>query len=235
MNHFYVKARRRRSVLFTMCTTVVFAIFCRPIPSQYSMFLQLAPYNCREFSLETESILRKGLSLAKIGVWGIQTDTQVLQLSDEAYKIFGFPSGRSYCYSDILRIAHEDDRNRIDLTWQSASQNDELFDVEFRVACSEATRWIRIQCEFRPDGLHAFGIVQDVTSQKIDQERLESIERELQEIMDALDQSSLVSIADRTGKILKVNKRFCEVAKYKEEELVGKYHNIVNSGYHSTE
>jgi hypothetical protein len=48
MNHFYVKARRRRSVLFTMCTTVVFAIFCRPIPSQYSMFLQLAPYNCRD-------------------------------------------------------------------------------------------------------------------------------------------------------------------------------------------
>jgi PAS domain S-box-containing protein len=196
---------------------------------------KFSPSFHKEFSLETESILRKGLSLAKIGVWGIQTDTQVLQLSDEAYKIFGFPSGRSYCYSDILRIAHEDDRNRIDLTWQSASQNDELFDVEFRVACSEATRWIRIQCEFRPDGLHAFGIVQDVTSQKIDQERLESIERELQEIMDALDQSSLVSIADRTGKILKVNKRFCEVAKYKEEELVGKYHNIVNSGYHSTE
>ncbi len=74
-----------------------------------------------------------------------------------------------------------------------------------------------------------------VAEQQFGRERLESLERELQGLMDALDQSSLVSIADKNGKILKVNKRFCEVAKYKESELVGQHHNIVNAGYHSKE
>lgn len=53
-----------------------------------------------------------------------------------------------------------------------------------------------------------------------------------QAITDALDKSALVSITDLEGNIIKVNKIFCEVSGYTENELLGKSHNIINSNYH---
>ncbi|WP_291722309.1 PAS domain S-box protein [Bernardetia sp.] len=59
--------------------------------------------------------------------------------------------------------------------------------------------------------------------------------QQLKAITEALDRSAIISIADKKGKITKVNKEFCKVSKYSEEELIGKDHNIVNSGYHTKE
>ncbi|RYG72483.1 EAL domain-containing protein [Lentibacillus lipolyticus] len=54
-----------------------------------------------------------------------------------------------------------------------------------------------------------------------------------QDIETALNESSIVAITDHRGVIQLVNDKFTELSKYTKEELVGSYHNIVNSGYHS--
>jgi PAS domain S-box-containing protein len=48
----------------------------------------------------------------------------------------------------------------------------------------------------------------------------------------ALDESSIVVIADQKGIIFSVNENFCKISKYTAEELVGKDLRILNSGYH---
>ena len=65
--------------------------------------------------------------------------------------------------------------------------------------------------------------------------RLIDENQKLKAVLSALEESSLVSVTDNVGNILSCNRKFCEISKYREEELIGKKHSIVNSGFHSRE
>ena len=64
---------------------------------------------------------------------------------------------------------------------------------------------------------------------------LQSKTRELESQKMALDEHDIVSIADPAGIITYVNNKFCEVSGYTKTELVGHYHNILNSRLHAKE
>lgn len=49
----------------------------------------------------------------------------------------------------------------------------------------------------------------------------------------AIDVNIITSITDASGRIVYVNDKFCEVSQFSRKELIGKSHNIINSGYHS--
>lgn len=67
--------------------------------------------------------------------------------------------------------------------------------------------------------------LEDSVKEKTSQ--LEETLRKLKSYKEAMDNNSIVSVADRNGFIKYVNDKFCEVTGYSKEELIGQPHSIV--------
>lgn len=78
-------------------------------------------------------------------------------------------------------------------------------------------------------------IARDISDKKKAEADLRASLREIQELKTALDEHAIVAITDPTGKITYVNDKFCAIAKYPREELIGQDHRILNSGFHPKE
>lgn len=73
----------------------------------------------------------------------------------------------------------------------------------------------------------------EITISKLKENKLNTTIKELADFKFALDESSIVATTDQWGKITYVNDKFCKISKYSRNELIGKDHRIINSGYHS--
>ncbi|WP_194165519.1 bifunctional diguanylate cyclase/phosphodiesterase [Oceanobacillus sp. CFH 90083] len=82
------------------------------------------------------------------------------------------------------------------------------------------------------DGIEVFGIISD---EQDTNNQLMTALKELSDIKYALDQSVILAITNRQGKITHANNRFCEISGYSNDELIGNTHQLINSGYHSRE
>ncbi|HVZ26179.1 MAG TPA: PAS domain S-box protein [Sediminibacterium sp.] len=83
--------------------------------------------------------------------------------------------------------------------------------------------------------------VRDINESRVRQQNLsleqqvEKGTKELYQYKYALDESAIVAITDREGRIIHANDNFCAISQYSREELIGKNHRIIRSGLHTEE
>lgn len=77
------------------------------------------------------------------------------------------------------------------------------------------------------DKTYYMAFVKDITKEKALTAEVEQIRREVESYRNLVDEACLVSETDRKGIITFVNDKFCEVAQYTKEELMGQNQNII--------
>lgn len=80
-----------------------------------------------------------------------------------------------------------------------------------------------------------FANIKEISDQKRKENQIALAYKELEDITEAVNETSLVSVTDKNGFLIKVNKKFCELSGYTEAELIGKNHSILSSGFHTSE
>lgn len=85
------------------------------------------------------------------------------------------------------------------------------------------------------DVVYLIHSVEDITLRIQHEQELKDSFKEISDYKYALDESAIVAITDQKGIIKYANDKFCEITKYKRDEIIGQDHRIINSGYHTKE
>ncbi|PJZ86333.1 PAS domain-containing sensor histidine kinase [Leptospira harrisiae] len=104
------------------------------------------------------------------------------------------------------------------------------------IAEGETIKWLNINAtpiydaEGKLEGATASFL--DITELKNTQNTIELKNKKLKAILDAIERSAIVSIADTKGVILRANQKFIKISGYSEKELLGSDHRKLNSKFH---
>lgn len=165
--------------------------------------------------------------------WDLVTDE--VWWNESFYKLLGYdPAGEVPAFHDWTQKIYYEDYDKVITRLKQIRKNEvDSWNDEFRFVNEDGSVITVLDRAYilkdeNGQPIRVIGAFVDITQQKIHQ-------KEIADYKNALDQSSIISITDAEGFITQVNENFCRISQYKQSELVGQTHVIINSGLHSKE
>ena len=177
---------------------------------------------------QTEEALRKSQmdlnhaqAVAHIGSWRLDLRSDVLEWSDENFRIFGIAKGTPLTYQSFLDIVHPADRELVDAKWKDALTG-KPYDIEHRLIVGRKVKWVRelAKLEFDEHGslLGGFGTTEDITDIKSSQIALQHERAFLRQVIDTAP--SMIFVKNREGQYLLGNKALAQCYGTSPEYLI---------------
>ncbi len=146
---------------------------------------------------ESQTFLSRSQEIAHVGSWVLELSTQRLTWSDEVYRILGMASREcAPTYETFLSLVHPEDRERVDKAYLTSIQQDrDSYEIEHRVIRRHTgeVRHVHEKCihERGPGGeiIRSFGMVQDITKHKRDEQALRESHRRLEKALAELQET----------------------------------------------
>ncbi|MCX7144791.1 MAG: PAS domain S-box protein [Sulfuritalea sp.] len=169
----------------------------------------------------SQATLNRAQSVASVGSWQLDVQANILEWSDETYRIFGIPQGQPMTLEDFVAAVHPDDRQFVLDEWNKAVAG-KPYDIEHRILTNGEIRWVNEKADLVVDQsgnlVSGVGTAQDITARKAAEEHIRRSEHHLRQLMDESPLPMLVLNGGTQG-VEFVNQRFTETLGYTIEDI----------------
>ncbi len=190
----------------------------------------------RRTSDELASYFESSLDLLCI----VDSDGRFVRLNPEWTRLLGYDldelEGRA-----LVTLVHPEDRAATQQQFALMHTGGAARSFENRCRCKDGG-WKCIDWHARPQGTRVFATARDVTARRVAEMEVltarlaaEEALREVTALRRALDEHSILTIEDASGRIIDVNSGFCRISGFSRDELVGSDHTMLKSGVHAPE
>jgi diguanylate cyclase (GGDEF)-like protein/PAS domain S-box-containing protein len=177
---------------------------------------------------ESEGRLVEAQQIARLGNWEWDLKTGEVLWSDETFRTYGYePQEFVPTLEKLIELVHPDDRDLVRQNIDGALYENEPYDFEHRIVRPNDDERVvhrRAQVYLDEEGQpqRMVGTVHDITEQKRAEEALKESEERFRSAFE--DAPIGVALVDLDRRHLRVNRAFCAMLGYSEEELLEKPH-----------
>lgn len=205
------------------------------IASEEELHKQVDDLNIiRKKLLESERRLNKAQAMGSIGNWEIDLTTNEVWASEEAIELYGLTSENGLLkLKDIQQVVNSNDRTKLDTSLKLLVENNIKYDVEFRINKTDTKeeRYMHSIAEIQYNGLgtpiRVLGVIQDITSRKEYEIRLQNSNEELSSLYEELAASE-EELRQQLDEII-ASKELLEISEEKYKTLVNNSQDIIYS------
>ncbi len=182
---------------------------------------------------QSEATMAAAQRISHFGSWELdltvldETENNSLRWSDEVFRIFGYEvSGIETTNENFFHAVHPDDREMIRLAVSEAIRTHGRYSIDHRIILPNGeVRHIHEDAQIFLDEqtgkpLRMVGTAHDITERKLAEEAFKTSELRFRH---AFTNASVgFAITDMRGIILHINKHYCQITGYAENEMIGR-------------
>lgn len=207
---------------------------------------------------ENEKQLRLALQTANLGLWDWKIQEDQLNWDESTRSIFDVEKENvPNTISGWEEHLHPEDLETFKKAVENSLQATEDLDIEFRIQTQENTvRYIKCLATLLTEDSEPkrlIGVCSDISARIVNRQKIEELNQsleekvlirtkeliqtksELEQQLNLLGVTAMVSETNLRGEIMKANASFCKKSGYSLEELVGARHSKLKSNVHSKE
>ena len=176
--------------------------------------------------INSSARLNEAQRIAKVGSWELDLLKGKLVWSDEIFRLFDIDKNRfAATYEAFLNAIHPDDRDRVNHAYTESLKDRKPYEVTHRLLMADGSiKWVQELCEteFDAEGkpLVSRGTVQDITAQKLADDKLRESEIRYHSVVAALSEGIVLNAID--GAIIAANEAAQEILGLSWEQMMGR-------------